>query len=463
MNGILLRDAEVDGRRADVRLRADRIVELGTGLPAARVERVVDCLGGALLPGLVDHHLHLHALASALRSVPCGPPDVRDRGALAGALRSASADEHGWVRGVGYVEDVAGPLDSAALDALYPSRPLRIQHRSGALWMLNSAAAEAVSLASADHPGVERTGDGGPTGRLWRADDWLRSRLPATGPPDLADVGERLTAYGITSVTDASPNLDTAALTAIGDAMREGALPQRVHLLGVPLGVRPPAGPATGPYKIVLADSDLPDLGELAGTVRAAHAAGRPVAVHCVSREGLVLLLTALDEAGTRAGDRIEHAALVPEELRHRLAELGLRVVTQPGFLARRGDDYLRDVPAEEHADLYRCASLLSAGVPVALSSDAPYGPLDPWTVIAAAIGRRTASGAVLGPDERVGTRTALAAYLAPAEHPGGPPRRLAPGAPADLVLLHEPLAVALDSPHETVVRHTIIAGRIVR
>lgn len=55
-----------------------------------------------------------------------------------------------------------------------------------------------------------------------------------------------------------------------------------------------------------------------------------------------------------------------------------------PGTWTRR--NALRaDVPAADRGDLYRCGRLAAAGVPVAVSSDAPYGPLDPWAVIDAA------------------------------------------------------------------------------
>src|SRR3546814_10196041 len=102
------------------------------------------------------------------------------------------------------------------------------------------------------------------------------------------------------------------------------------------------------------------------------------------------------------------------------LAERDLRVVTQPGFLADRGDRFAAGTPAAEHGDLYRCRSLLDAGIPVALSSDAPYGPADPWQVIAAAAGRRTSDGSVLWPAEPITAADALDAYLAPADDPGG-------------------------------------------
>ncbi len=225
--------------------------------------------------------------------------------------------------------------------------------------------------------------------------------------------------------------------------MRAGCLPPRVHLLGAPLGGSLPRTPGltAGPYKIVLADSGLPAFAELLELITAAHGSGRPVAAHCVTREALVLLIAALRETGTRAGDRIEHAAVVPPELIPDLAGLHLRVVTQPGFLTGRGDDFLRDVPAADQGDLYRGASLRRAGIPLALSSDAPYGPLDPWAVIAAAVSRRTAAGRTVTPGEQLTGAEALDAYLAPPQDPGGPPARVRAGEPASLVVLDVPAA----------------------
>ena len=464
MSGLLIRGAEVAGRRGvDVRVHGGRVTEVGPGLRRGSGEPVLDARGGALLPGLHDAHLHLAALSAAWTSVRCGPPDVVGAAALAAALGSAAGDANGWVRGVGYAESVAGELDSAALDRLHADRPVRLQHRSGALWTVNSLAADRLGLADGDHPGIERARDGTPTGRLWRADDWLRSRLPRPQPPRLGPVGARLAELGITAVTDATPDLDDDALGFLADAVDGGDLPQRVHLLGAPLGVRDPRpGLTAGPWKIVLPDSELPDLESLVDRIRAAHSTGRAVAVHCVSREALVLFVAALRESGGRTGDRVEHGSLIPAELVPELAAAGLRVVTQPGFLADRGDDYLADVPAVDHGDLYRCRSLLDAGVPVALSSDAPYGPLDPWIVQAAAMHRRTRSGAVAGAAERVPFEEALAAYLGSPGDPGGTPRHVVPGAVADLLLLDRSLTDQAAEPVAAAVRTVLIRGRVV-
>lgn len=457
---LLIRDAEVDGLRRDVRIGGGRVLEIGVGLRAAGGDvEVIDAEGGALIPGLTDHHIHLFATAADLASTVCGPPRVRTAAQLSAALRQALPDAHGWIRGVRYHESVAGALSAARLDELAGDDvAVRIQHRGGALWMLNSRAAQIVELDRVEHPGVERDGEGRATGRLWRADEWLRSRLsPASSQtPDLRDLGRLLTRYGITAVTDATPDLAPGAIGAIEAAMTVGDLPRRVQLLGAPLDMPPRTGrgPIAGPWKIVLADSALPTFDELADAVDAAHHVGRPVAVHTVTRESLVLLLAVLTRTGTVPGDRLEHAALVPAELIATIRELGLRVVTQPGFIADRGDDYLRDVPIADHPDLYRCASLCSAHVALSLSSDAPYGPLDPWAVMSAATTRRVRSGAVLSRRERLSPRRALRGYLRPAEGLG-----VRPGAPADLVLLHAPLHEVLRRLEADLVRLSIVDG----
>lgn len=458
---MILSDAEVGGLRGDVRVEGERVAEVGPRALRRPGEEIVDARGGALLPGLIDHHIHLLALAAAGTSVHAGPPAVRDRRDLAAALERAKADRGGWVRGVGYAESVAGLLDARALDLLHARRPVRLQHRSGALWILNSIAVARLGLDSASHPGVERDETGHPTGRLWRADALLRERIPGD-LPDLAEVGARLAGYGITAVTDASPDLGDSTLDLLACAVSDGHLPQRVHLLGVPSGRKPPEGTGAGPVKIVLADGDLPALSELTGRIAAEHARGRAVAVHCVTREALVLLIVALTDAGPLPGDRIEHGALIPRELLEGLRRLGVRVVTQPGFIADRGDDYLTDVPEQDQPDLYRYASLLHAGIPVVPSSDAPYGPADPWQVIKAARDRRTATGRVVSVDERVAARQALAGYLTPPEDPGGRPRSVRPGVPADLLLLDRPLEQALAAPSADHVRLVLRCGRAV-
>ena len=414
--------------------------------------------GGALLPGLHDHHIHLLALAAARRSVAVGPGDVVGREGFAAALREADAALQAgrWVRAVGYHESVAGPLDREVLDAIVPGRPVRVQHRGGAMWVVNSAALDLLGVdeggpaaggAAASGggrgdgapAGVETAGDGRATGRLYGVDAWLGERVPRE-PLDLGGVGRMLLGYGVTGVTDATPTERVEDLAALAAAVADGALPQHIVVTGGPgldqAGLGRGAGLEWGPVKLVVGDHALPDLDGLVAAIDGAHRSKRNVAVHCVTRVGLLLALAAWDEAGARAGDRIEHGAVVHPEEAVRIAAHRLTVVTQPAFVAERGDDYLADVDPDDRAHLWPCAGLLQAGIAVGGSTDAPFGPADPWQAIAAAVDRRTPSGAILGAGERLDARRALDLFLGPPGSPGGPIRRVAAGAPADLCLL---------------------------
>ena len=446
---LLLRDVTLlGGRRTDVRLAHGTIVQLGalTRLPG---EPVLDGRGAALSVGLADHHLHLLAMAAAADSLDLHPAVAPDRAAVQAALAGATLDSTGWIRAVGYAEQ-GGRLALADLDRLLPAVPVRVQHRSGALWLLNSAGLRATGLEAE-----------APSGELWREDARLAERLPDGPPPDLARIGRELAASGITAVTDATPDLPARSQRLLTEAVGDGRLAQRVLLLG---GRREGLNEriTLGPLKIAPADHEPPDLDWLRARVHEARETHRAVAVHCVTREALAVTLAVLHEVGPHPRDRIEHAGLVDPAGVAELARLGLTVVTQPGFIADRGDDYRREL-ASEIDDLYRVGSLAAAGVAVACSSDAPFGPADPWAVMRAAAERRTPEGEVLGPAERIDVLSALRGYLASPAYPGGPARRIAIGAPADLVLMHVPWPTVLAAPHRELVRCIIYGGRVLQ
>jgi predicted amidohydrolase YtcJ len=439
---MLIRDAEIDFyTRVDVRTAAGRIVEMAPTLAPLPGEVVIEARGGALLPGLHDHHVHLYAFAAAQASVTCGPPQVRDAQALRAHLRAAAAAlaDGAWLRGVGYHESVAGEIDRDWLDAAVPDRPLRIQHRSGRLWILNSRALEVLGADADAASPLERVAGRG-TGRLYDADDWLRSRLPATRP-SLHDISRRLARFGVTGLTDTSHRNGPDEFAAFADARARGELLQDLRVMGDARldAIADVDGVTRGEHKFHLHDHALPEFDALCADIRRSHDAGRAAAFHCVTRTDLVFALAALREAGSIAGDRIEHAAVVPPELMDDLRALGLAIVTQPHFIAERGDAYLRDVAAEDRPWLYRLRGFVERGVPLAAGSDVPYGDADPWAAMQAAVSRRSEHGVVMAAEESLTPEQALALFLSPLDAPGATPRRIAVGAPADLCLLVMP------------------------
>lgn len=434
---LLIANAEIDGvAPLDVRCRDGRIVDIARGLPDENEFRL-DAEGGAVIPGLNDHHIHLFALAAASRSIPCGPPAVRNAGQLRNAL--ADAPGTGWIRGVGYHESAAGILTRETLDRLGPDRPIRIQHRSGKMWFLNSAAERALGLNV-------------PDGQLFRGDALLRERLAADTDfrSAVEATSRRLAAYGVTGITDATPTNDTATARLYADL----DLCQRVSLMG-------DESLATGSLKIMLDDAALPDLDALVARIAEAHERDRPVAFHCVTRTEIVFALSALCDAGTLPGDRVEHASVTDAATMALFRDAprnpnDLTVVTQPNFIAERGDAYVADVPAADHDNLYRCRGFIDAGIPLGGGTDAPFGDPDPWAAMNAAVNRTTADGRVLGAAERLTPERALALFTTPLADPGGWPRRIVVGASADLCVLRRPWAQARLSLDRSDVRASV-------
>jgi len=465
MTSFLIRDAEIRGQRACVRLSKGRIAALAPDLPPEPADQVVEAAGGALLPGLRDHHIHLMALAAARSSIRCGPPQVKTRASLAQTLQKAadSLAPGTPLRGVGYHESVAGDLDRQSLDTLMDSQPVRIQHRSGALWILNSQALTQLDLKKGRLPvGVELDESGQATGRIFREDGWLRNRWMSSGPPDLSEVGALLASYGVTGVCDATPSNSADEWAFFAQARRTGALPQKLLLMGDAHLPEEKSDPdlERGALKWMLDENKLPDEGALVQAIQKAHTDGRGVAFHCVTRTELVVALEALEEAGANELDRIEHASITPPDLLDWMKRLPIAVVTQPHFLFERGDAYLQEVEARDQPWLYRCAGFLNARVPLAAGTDAPFGEPDPWNAMQAAVERRSASGHALGLEEALSPEQALALFQSPLKGPGREPSQITLGAPADLVLLGSAWSRARDRLQAEEVRATWVAGQ---
>ncbi|BBX83011.1 amidohydrolase family protein [Mycolicibacterium aubagnense] len=429
---LIQRAVLLDGRTVDIRV-ARRIEAIATGLEPIRGETVVDAAGGAVIPGLHDHHVHLRSAAAALASVRVGPGEVRSRDALRSVLGRAALGEDGWIRAVGYHEAVAGALDRAVLDQVSPDVPVRVQHRSGVLWTLNSAGLAAVGLP--EHP----------DGRLRSADpSWSHSLHRRDA--GLGEISRRLSSFGVTGVTDATPALTVEDVMDFAEARRRGELRQRVEVLA--------------PAKRILHDDDL-DLDALTDWIAVRHRQGGIVALHCVTAMQLVVAISALQQAGTRPGDRIEHGAVIPDDCLADLHALGVLVVTQPNFVAERGDQYFTDVPADEHCQLWRVASLCDAQIPVALSTDMPFGDTDPWAAMRAAVHRTTPTGRVLGAGERIDAATALGMFLGSPQQPNVP-RQLTVGMSADLCVLSAPPRDVLATLDASLVAATVYDGAVV-
>lgn len=454
---MLIRGAELEGGDiADVRIEHGLVAAIGQ-LDGHSDEAVLEAHGHLLLPGLHDHHIHVAALAASLSSVRCGPPDVMDFDSFVACLQAPGND---WLRATGYHESVAGMLDATTLDRIVRHRPLRVQHRSGRMWFLNSAALDLL-LRKGTPPGMEHDGARF-TGRLFDEDAWLHRAL-ASEPPSFAAVGAMLANWGVTGLTEMTPSNGAFIARHFARESARQALPQRVLLAGrLELSAADSNQRlSVGPAKMHLHEAALPHLDDAVAFIRAAHERSRNVAIHCSTEVELVFALAALKDAGATTGDRIEHASIASDFAVGEIARLGVAVVSQPHFIRERGDRYLVDVDAATHPFLYRLKAFLDADVILAAGSDAPFGKGNPWAAMAAAVSRHTHDGAFIGESEALTPEQALDLYLrAPADLARH--RRLSVGAPADLCLLDRCWADARNALASVRVRATLIDGQLI-
>jgi hypothetical protein len=488
--GLLLRRATLDGVLADVRVEAGTITAIGAALPAAPGTETVDLDGRVLLAGLWDAHVHFDQWTLARRRLDLGPAASAAQAAalVADRLRTDPPEPGTALVGYGF-RDALWPdaPHRALLDAVTGAAPVVLVAADLHCCWLNSAAAARYGLA--DHA----------TG-LVRERDWtpimtdIRSVPAALLDRWAAGAGRAAAARGVVGVVDfeAPWQLDAWAARIAGgaDALRVVASvwPEALDAPDGPLARGLRSGdvvPGTGglltmgPLKVVT-DGSLntrtacchdpypgvagdhrsgvllvpPD--ELVPLLRRAAAHGLDAAVHAIGDRANELVLDAFGAAGwptSGRAARIEHAQLLRAADPARFAALGVVASVQPAHVL---DD--RDVAdrlwAGRTARAFAYRTLLDAGVRLALGSDAPVAPLDPWVAIAAAVHRSGDDRPPWHAEQRIPLPVALASST-------GPDGPVAVGRRADLVVTDlDPAAVPAVALRTMPVAGTLLGGR---
>ena len=192
--------------------------------------------------------------------------------------------------------------------------------------------------------------------------------------------------------------------------------------------------------------------------LRRAGEIGLDPAVHAIgdrANERALDALEAVQPNGWRGRATIEHAQLLRHDDVARFARLGIVASVQPEHAM---DD--RDVADRYWAGrtdrAFMLRDLAAAGVELALGSDAPVAPLDPWIAIAAAVGRTRDGREPWHPEQSVDVRVALAAST------DGAGADVREGMTADLAVVElDPTAASVDDLRRMPVALTLLGGRI--
>ena len=235
------------------------------------------------------------------------------------------------------------------------------------------------------------------------------------------------------------------AVGAAGDLFADGSLGSRTACLHAPYD---DAG-TTG-YAYVTAD-------DVARHLVACTRAGVQGGFHAIGDAALTAVVEGLARAAEEVGleavravrHRVEHVELPTGHHVAELARLGAVASVQPVFDARWGGEgglYEARLGVERTLASNPLGALLAAGVPLALGSDAPVTPLDPWGAVRAAVAHHV-------PASRISARAAFAAHTrggwrAARDDVAGD---LVPGAPATFAVWEVPGELVVQVPDDRV------------
>ncbi len=453
----------------DVLIADGRVAEIGPRLDPSGRRETYDAEGRWLIPGLWDQHVHAGQWARTTTRLDLGAAGSPEEALAAVAERlrerpgepvvGAGHRAGTWPRPVTVAEldAVAGPtpvvlinsdfhhawMSTAALDLLgLPRRATVVRETE---WYAASPRLDALKAEAATPAAYARM---------------LRSaaRLGVVGLVDFEfgvhhdDWAQRWDAgCDLLRVRCATYDLDAFRGGRTGDEIRPGLTLGSLKIISDgSLGSR--TAWCCDPYADTGAHG-APNLtaADLEAALARAHAQGVTVATHAIGDRAVGIALDAY--ARTGAGGSIEHAQLIQREHAVRMAELGLIASVQPAHLL---DD--RDVADRVWPDAgersFAFGWLRDAGVTLALGSDAPVAPLDPWLAIAAAVHRSGDEREPWHPAQALTVREALAASV------DGQPT-VGVGSRADLVLLdRDPLAATPAELRTMPVERTLVAGR---
>jgi predicted amidohydrolase YtcJ len=202
-----------------------------------------------------------------------------------------------------------------------------------------------------------------------------------------------------------------------------------------------------------------------------AHKAGYRVTCHAVGDKAVTAIVEALEKAlaahpTENRRHRIEHCAIINEDLLARIKKLGVVPVPQPAFLYEFGDGYMRNYGEKRVSNMFACKSYFDNDVICAGSSDCPVTFSNPLHGMHLAVNRVTQSGQAISQNQRISIEQALRMFtyngayaVFQEEHKGS----IEVGKVADLTMLSESLFdCAADKLRDIKVEMTMIDGKIV-
>jgi predicted amidohydrolase YtcJ len=480
--------------------------------------RVIDAQGQTVIPGMIDAHVHLLGLGTALRTVSLVGTTSYEQVIERVAARAREIPPGTWITGRGWDQNDWGDTRFPTHDALsraVPNHPVYLTRVDGHAALVNAAALKAANLTAAtqDPSGgrIERTANREPTGVLVdRAMGLVGRVIPPASKEEqraatLAAIRET-NKWGLTGVHDAG--VGRGVIDVFEELAKEGQYSLRNYIMvandDAAIDHYLARGPQNGLYdgrlwiKAIKISADgalgsrgaaliepysddsgnrgllLVPEGRVKSVAVKALAKGFQVNVHAIGDRGNRVVLNEMEAAlkEVPVSDhrfRIEHAQIVHSDDIPRFAQLGVIPSMQASH--QTSDMYWAGnrIGPNRLLGSYAWRSLLNTGVIIPNGSDFPVEEVNPLISFHASVARQDANDWPTGgwfPEQRMTREEALKsmtlwpAYAAFMEKEVG---SLEPGKLADFVILDQDI---MRVPNELILRTRVLAtylgGRLV-
>ena len=402
------------------------------------------------------------------------------------------------------------------LDRISSTRPVVVRHASLHLMNVNTPALEIAGITrDTDIEGVVRFADGEPTGELQEFAAMFpvnrtlaKSYMAMLRSEESVERFGRVSQHaGVTTATDLVNDLNEEALATLSRVTARPDYPVRIvpAASGITFGRDVQACLARleqvkqlnhdklhlGMVKLVIDGSIqgftarlrwpgyhngapngiwviAPD--DVMAIVQAYHDAGIQLHIHTNGDEATEVAIDAIENAMRQSGrldhrHTLQHCQMADTAQFRRMARLGICVNLFSNHIYYWGDAHYAQTMGPDRANrMNACGTAQRLGVPFAMHSDAPITPLGPLFTAWCAVNRRTASGRVLGENERIEVEDALRAITLGAAYTLHMDDRIGSievGKFADFcVLAQDPLKVNPEDLKDIPILGTVVGGR---
>ncbi|MDO5124714.1 MAG: amidohydrolase, partial [Eubacteriales bacterium] len=407
--------------------------------------KIIELNGRSAVPGFIDSHMHTAVMGVNALAIDCRPSAVSSIEDIKEAIfeRTKTTPKGHWIRGWGYNDQYLKEKRNPTkwdLDLVSPDHPVMLTRVCNHISAHNSRSIEIAGITNTPEfsPQTFTRQNGEISGVMLEEAHMAMFKAALLTEEEIIDgmtaANEMLLKEGITSIHD-SGGYGSIQMKAIQNAIQSKKFKVRLYSMifsfaenlkfvdsYLNVGIHSGFGDEhfrLGPAKLMIDGSSS---GPTAATLEPyaidpnnygilSHSqelvdeyvmrmiqGDWQITSHAVGDKGITVIINAIEKALQKypekyGRNRIEHSAMINDELLEKIKRLNIVPICNPIFLYEFGDGYLTNYGKERAYKMFTAKSFLDRGIVAAGASDCPITFSNPLMGIHLAVNRTTQGG----------------------------------------------------------------------